>query len=65
MMFFLNETFSSALAYTSQPYAELMDMQPDVKYTPYHASLRVKSGDIIAFSQFEEGSLFSETRDNT
>ena len=32
------ESFSSKLAYMSQPYAEEMDMRPDVTYIPYATS---------------------------
>ena len=47
--------FSGALAYTSEPYAEAMSMHPDVTYTPYATSSRGETGDIITFTQFEEG----------
>ena len=47
-----DESFSSTLAYMSQPYAEAISMRPAVSYTPY------------AFTHFEEGDLLSETRDN-
>ena len=33
----------------------------DVSYTPYDASLRGKTGNIIRFTHFEEGNLSSET----
>ena len=33
--FVFDESFSIVLAYTSQPYAESMDMQPAVSYIPY------------------------------
>ena len=49
----------------SQPYAELMDMQPAVLYIPCATYSREQTGDIITFEQFEEGYLLSETRDNT
>ena len=52
------------LAYTLQPYEEAMDMQPAVSYISYDKSSRGGTGDIITFSQFEEGDLLSETRDN-
>ena len=32
------ESFSSELAYTSQPYSEAMAMRPEVTYTPYATS---------------------------
>ena len=54
------ESFSSALAYTSQPYVESMDIVLDVSYIPYSTSSREKTGDIITFTQFEERDLLSE-----
>ena len=39
-----------------------MDVCPDVSYTPYAVSPREKTGDIITFTQFEEGNLLSETQ---
>ena len=54
----------SALAYTSQPYSEAMAMRPSVTYTPYGTSLREKTGDIITFTQFEEGNILTETRND-
>ena len=33
-----DESFSSALAYTLQPYSEAMVMRPEVTYTPYATS---------------------------
>ena len=53
------------MEYTSQPYAEAMAMQPSVSYTPYTTSSREKTGDIITFTQFEEGNLLSETYEDT
>ena len=60
-----DETFSIALAYKSQPYAEAMDMQPSVSYIPYDTYSRKQNGDIITLTQFEEGNLLSETCDDT
>ena len=37
---FFDESFSSALAYTSQPFSEAMAMRPAVTYTPCDTSLR-------------------------
>ena len=37
-----DKSFSSALAYTSQPYSEAIVMRPDVTYTPCATSLRGK-----------------------
>ena len=60
-----DESLSSALVYMSQPYAEAMDMLPAVSYIPYDTSARGQTGNIITFSQFEEGNLLSKNRDYT
>ena len=57
-----DEKITSALVYTSRPYSEAMAMCPSVTYTPCATSSRGKTGDIIAFAQFEEGYLLSKTR---
>ena len=36
-----------------------MDMRLAVLYTPYATSLKEKTGNIITFTQFEEGRLLS------
>ena len=54
-------SFSSALAYTSQPYSEAMVMRPEVTYTPYATSLKEQTGNVITFAEFEEGSILTET----
>ena len=59
-----DESFSSALAYTSQPYSEAMAMRPAVTYTPYATSLREQTGDVITFAQFEEGNILTKPRKN-
>ena len=59
-----DENVSSALAYTSQPYAEAMAMLQAVSYTPYATSSREQTGNINTFTQFEERDLLSETREN-
>ena len=59
-----DDIFSSVLAYTSQPYAEAMYMQPAVSYIPYVTTSREQPGDIITFTKFEEGDLLSETCDD-
>ena len=59
-----DETFSSALAYTSQPYLEAMAMRMAVTYTPYGASSREQTGNIITFTQFEEGNILTKTRND-
>ena len=63
-MIFFNESFSSALAYTSQPYEKAMAMSPAVSYIPCATYLREQTVDIIIFTQFEEGGLLSETCDD-
>ena len=60
----LDESFSSGLAYMSQPCAEAMAVNSYVSYTPYATSLKGKTGNIITFTQFEDGDLLSENRDN-
>ena len=60
-----DKSFSSALSYTSLPYAEAMVMRPTVTYTPYATSSKEQTGDVITFAQFEEAGLISETRNNT
>ena len=52
-----DESFSSALSYTSQPYSEAMAMRTAVTYTPCAKSSREKTGYIITFAQFEEGNI--------
>ena len=52
-----DESFSSALAYTPRPYSEAMAMRPEVMYTPYATSLKEKTGDVIKFTQSEEGNI--------
>ena len=53
------------LAYTSQPYPEVMAMRPELTYTPYATSSKEQTGDVITFTQFEEGNILSETRNDT
>ena len=52
-----DEIFSSALAYTSQPYSEEMSMRLEVTYTPCATYSREQTGDIITFTHFEEGNI--------
>ena len=42
-----------------------MVMRPVVTYTPYAASLREQTGNVITFAQFEEGIKLTETRNDT
>ena len=58
------ESFSSALAYISQPYSEAMAIHPAVMYTPCATSSREQTSNIITFTQFEEGNILNETRNN-
>ena len=60
-----DESFPSALSYTSRPYAEAMAIHPTVKYTPYAMSSKEQTGDVITFTQFEEGNLITETCNDT
>ena len=39
-----------------------MVIGPDMSYISYATSSREQTGDIITFSQFEEGNLWSETQ---
>ena len=47
-----DESVSSALSYTSQPYSEAMSMCPSVTYTSCVKSSREQTGNIITFTQF-------------
>ena len=40
-------------------------MCPAVTYTPYATSSKEQTGDVITFTQFEEGNLISETCKDT
>ena len=64
MMLCVDESFSSALSYTSRPYSEAMAMRPAVTYTLYATSLKNQTGDVIMFAQFEEGNILTETHDD-
>ena len=59
-----DESFSSALAYTSRPYSEATAMRPAVTYTPYAASSKEQTGNVITLAQFEEGNILTETCNN-
>ena len=52
-----DECFSSALSNTSRPYLEAMAMRPSVMCTPYSAYSKEQTGNVITFTQFEEGNL--------
>ena len=59
-----DESFSSALAYTSRPYSEAMAMCPAVTYKPYATSSKEQTGYVITFAQFEEGNILTQTSNN-
>ena len=40
-------------------------MRPAVTYTPYAMSLKEQTGNVITFAQFEEGNIWTETRNAT
>ena len=48
-----DESFSSALSYTSRHYSEAMVMHLAVTYTLYAISSKEQTGDAITFAQFE------------
>ena len=56
-----DNSFSSALSYTSRPYSEAITMRPSVTYTPYTTSSKEQTGNVITFAQFEEGNILNET----
>ena len=60
-----DKSFSSALSYTSRPYLEAMAMLPEVTYTPYATSSKEQTGDVITFTQFEEGKILTENCNDT
>ena len=60
-----DEFISSALAYMSRSYSKAMAMRPSVTYTSCATYPREKTGDIITFTQFEEGNLLSENHNDT
>ena len=39
-------------------------MRPAVTYTPYAASSKEQTSDVITFTQFEEGNILNETCNN-
>ena len=57
-------SFSIALAYTSRPYSEAMVIRLAVTYTPFSTSSKEQTGDVITFTQFEEGKIFTKTRND-
>ena len=61
----LGKSFSSALLYTSRPYSEAMAMRLAVTYTLYATSSKEQAGDVITFTQFEEGNILTETCNNS
>ena len=61
---FFDEIISSTLEYKSQNYEEAMYMRMDVSYIPCATSSKEQTRDIIMFTQFEEGNIVSETRND-
>ena len=59
-----DESFSSALAYTSQPYSGSMVMSPAVTYTHCTTSSREETGNIIMFAQCEDSNILTKTHNN-
>ena len=39
-------------------------MRPAVTYIPYATSLKEQTGDVITFTQLEEGNIWTETRND-
>ena len=56
--FVFDKTFSSALAYTPNPYSEALATQSAVLYIPYATSSHEQTCNIIHFAHFEKGGLF-------
>ena len=59
-----DKSFSSVLVYTSRSYSEAMAVRPAVPYTPYATSSKEQTGNVITFTQFEEGNILTETRND-
>ena len=55
--FVFDESFTSVLAYMSQPYSETLVIRPTVRYTSCIKSLKGNTDNIITLSQFEEGNI--------
>ena len=59
-----DEIFSSALAYTSQPYSEAMAVLPEVMYKPCATSSREQAVNTIMFVHCEEGGILTKTHND-
>ena len=59
-----DKNISSALSYTSRTYSEEMVMCLEVAYTQCKTSLGEQTGDVITFTQFEEGNILTENRND-
>ena len=59
-----DERLYSVFLYMSQPYSVGTYTRQAVSYIPYTTSSRYQTGNIITFTQFEEGDLFYQTRDD-
>ena len=60
-----DDSFSSALSYTSQPYSESIAIILSVSYIPYATYSNEKNGYIITYLQFEEGGLLLGSHNGT
>ena len=49
--------------HTLRPYSESLQTRPAILYIPCATSFHEQTGDIITFSQFEEGGLLENKRD--
>ena len=56
-MMFYSKNNTGALAYTPRIYSEALATQPEVSYITYATSYHEQTGNIITFTQFEEGNL--------
>ena len=59
-----DESLSSGLAYTSQPYSGSTTVRPAVTYTPCSMSSREQTGNIITFTHFKYGIILTKTRND-
>ena len=57
-----DESLSTALEHTSQPYAEAMDISMSASYITYVKYPSEKTSNRITLAQFEEGDLLSKTQ---
>ena len=60
-----DKSFQTAAGYTSQPYQETMIMRPGVTFQPQASLSLEQTGDVITFTQFEEGNFTESNRANS